>query len=720
MKATSKRLLVFTLMFSMLLSLLSPMQLVSASTAKAAAPMTRGEVCKLVNSLIGATQESANMKSIINYKKTDAYYSVMSIAYNAGYIVPNKSHQLTNASAKANYNFVAIILSRVLKTTRLEVLGNHDPYAQLTSKELKSYLSEVFPTVITKNVSNKTYTGNVLINTPDITLTDTTIKGNLVIGDGVADKEAILNNVKVTGKLIVRGGGENSIKIMGSSSISTIEIDQVNNAVSIKVSGASEVQIININDGCDDVILYGSIGTVNIVGNDLKVSTNGATIANVNLAGSNPSFSVSADTTVQAVEVKENASDAKLNIAGAVTSVVAAAANASIQVDGKGSISTVTAGEAAKGIAINVSADASIKSISSAAAETVVSGTGKVETAKIDGSNSSITTPDTKVTVGTSASGVTTENTTNPNTNTNPGTNPGTNPTTAPEPTPTTAPTPTPTTTPTPTPTTTPTPTPTTPEPTPATNPPVIWQTYWADKSTSSETVGYSKRTVRVYVSTAIDTVSTVSGSAFTATGVNGSSITSVIAGHSNTITVYENWMDLTVEYPDGSDLNNLAIEYSPTDSSAVTNVTDHSKMASFKIFGSFAAATEPTNIFRIMKDSTPIIENVTVSSDGTKMNIRVTPYIYYDYYLTRFKFTINDTSDWTYNNIRLASDHRDFFIENPNETTAKSIYKIRIENTAGDKKIYDAGGNAYDYIEMTLDGSKVVKDPDFDWSKYN
>ena len=29
-----------------------------------------------------------------------------------------------------------------------------------------------------------------------------------MIGDGVADKEVVLNNVTVTGKTIVRGGGE--------------------------------------------------------------------------------------------------------------------------------------------------------------------------------------------------------------------------------------------------------------------------------------------------------------------------------------------------------------------------------------------------------------------------------------------------------------------------------------------------------------------------------
>ena len=41
-----------------------------------------------------------------------------------------------------------------------------------------------------------------------------------MIGDGVADKEVVLNNVTVTGKTIVRGGGENSIIITGTSDIS--------------------------------------------------------------------------------------------------------------------------------------------------------------------------------------------------------------------------------------------------------------------------------------------------------------------------------------------------------------------------------------------------------------------------------------------------------------------------------------------------------------------
>ena len=425
MSSKVKKLFVIVLAISMVLGMLSPVQ-AAVSPAKAAV-ITRGDVCKAVNALIGATKESSKMKNIANYTKDDPYYSAVSIAYNAGYIIPNKNSELTNASAKANYNFVAIVLSRILKCTRLEVLGKHNPYSTLTASGLKTYLAEVFPTVITKNVSGKTYIGNVILNKPDITLKNITVKGNLVIGDGVADKEAILENVTVTGKLIVRGGGENSIKILGSSNISSIEIIQVNNIVSIKVSNDATVQLVYINDGCDDVILYGPIGTVNIVGDNINVSTSGATISSVTLSGENTSFSVSKDTVVNNVELKESASNAKLEVTGKVAEVVSSAANSSIKVEGTGSIATVIANETAKGVAITVDEKATIKAVSSAASETVISGGGKVEAAKIEGNNSSITTPDTKVTVGDNVTGVKTENNNTSNTTTTPSAGSGSN-----------------------------------------------------------------------------------------------------------------------------------------------------------------------------------------------------------------------------------------------------------------------------------------------------
>ena len=69
---------------------------------------------------------------------------------------------------------------------------------KLTKSSLSSFLTKKFPTTI-KSSSTKIKKGNVVINKP-LTVSNKTINGNLVIGDGVGTGEVTLDNVNVTGK----------------------------------------------------------------------------------------------------------------------------------------------------------------------------------------------------------------------------------------------------------------------------------------------------------------------------------------------------------------------------------------------------------------------------------------------------------------------------------------------------------------------------------------
>ena len=57
---------------------------------------------------------------------------------------------------------------------------------------------------------------NVTISSADVTLQNTIIKGNLVLGEGIRDGNAYLNNVIVKGDTIINGGGEHSIIVKNS------------------------------------------------------------------------------------------------------------------------------------------------------------------------------------------------------------------------------------------------------------------------------------------------------------------------------------------------------------------------------------------------------------------------------------------------------------------------------------------------------------------------
>lgn len=443
-----------------------PFGTVSAAVKTKDGAITRGQVCEIINDMLGATVKASDMKKVVNYKKGDAYYTTMAIAYHAGYIKANGKHELGKATVKATYNYTATILSRLLKVSKSQLNGNYALSSTMTEKEFRKYLADVIPNTITKNISDKQIKGNAIINKPDVTLSNVTVDGNLIIGDGVADKEAILDNVTVKGKLVVRGGGENSIKILGTSNISSIDIIQVNNKVSIKVSNDANVTLIYISDGCNDVILNGPIGTVKVTGSDINVSTKNAAISNVVLTGENTSFSVSEDTVIKKVELSATAVSAELKVAGSVQDVVTSAVNSAVHVEGAGSVSSIAANESAAGTKITVSEKTTVGSISSNAKNTAISGDGKVEKAVINGSNSTVSTPDTKVTVGKDATGVQDNTavkvTPTPAVTAVPTSGPATTtpaPTTTPTPTTTPAPTATPTPAVTPAPTGTPSPT---------------------------------------------------------------------------------------------------------------------------------------------------------------------------------------------------------------------------------------------------------------------
>lgn len=142
-----------------------------------------------------------------------------------------------------------------------------------------------------------------------------------MIGDGVADKEVVLNNVTVTGKTIVRGGGENSIIITGTSDISDMVIRQVNNKVSIKVKGDAKVRMVYINDGSNDVNIVGTVGIVNIVGENLKVTLTDAVVNTLIVADTAKNAVVEADKNSSIKEATLNAAGTKIQGEGKVEAI---------------------------------------------------------------------------------------------------------------------------------------------------------------------------------------------------------------------------------------------------------------------------------------------------------------------------------------------------------------------------------------------------------------
>jgi len=192
--------------------------------------------------------------------------------------------------------------------------------------------------------------GNIMVNAPGVTLKNVTINGDLIIGDGVGDGDLLLENVTVKGRLVARGGGANSIVIRGGSVVGKVVIAKVDGNIRVSVEGGAEVEVIVVDDGKDDVIIEGTVGTVQVAA-AVPVAIQNATIETVEVSCEGAAeIKVSEGAKVTSVLVSDKAEGSAINVSGQVTNVETSAANT--VVSGTGTVRKVTAKEGADGTSV--------------------------------------------------------------------------------------------------------------------------------------------------------------------------------------------------------------------------------------------------------------------------------------------------------------------------------------------------------------------------------
>lgn len=133
---------------------------------------------------------------------------------------------------------------------------NISPLANITRKDFAVTMDRMVKTYIAKSGTVTTVAeGSVMVNEHGATLKDVTVKGNLIIGDGVGDGDATLDKVVVNDTTLVRGGGANSIYVKNASKLNTVVIAKVDGKVSFKMSGESTANTILVQ--AKDVTLSG-------------------------------------------------------------------------------------------------------------------------------------------------------------------------------------------------------------------------------------------------------------------------------------------------------------------------------------------------------------------------------------------------------------------------------------------------------------------------------
>ncbi len=121
--------------------------------------------------------------------------------------------------------------------------GSFLPQGDITRAELVTILDRLTADFVvdagTHSLGN--VAGNVVINSADVILKDTTIYGNLYLGQGIADGSIWLDNVKVTGTIFIEGGGDSTV-YLADCDLDTMIVDKYNEKILI-VSQNSNVDI---------------------------------------------------------------------------------------------------------------------------------------------------------------------------------------------------------------------------------------------------------------------------------------------------------------------------------------------------------------------------------------------------------------------------------------------------------------------------------------------
>lgn len=376
--------------------------------------LTRAEMAAIINRVFGA-EEQADIARFTDVQTSDWFYADLAKAVGMGTFVGDGS--LMNPNQVMSRQDVMLVLARALKldtadTSNLNaytdcaqiadyakgavaamlkagyISGFTDqtfrPQDSLTREQMAQILYNIFEKYI--NVSG-TYTGdqsgNVIVNVPGVTLKDTTIAGDLIIGDGVGNGTVTLDNVTVQGRVLVRGGGENSLRIVNNSNVGSVIVTKsASGKLRILSSDGARVDMVYVDDGQDTLILEGTFKNVAVESDNEMLLKNAvvtqlsvnAAAANVTIesgsvsntvigaAASKAKLSVGKDADMGMIDV---ASDASIDIAGSVAHLVIAPStqgNASVSVQDDAVVTTLEVKKDA-GAVIQAADSATIKDI---------------------------------------------------------------------------------------------------------------------------------------------------------------------------------------------------------------------------------------------------------------------------------------------------------------------------------------------------------------------
>ena len=161
--------------------------------------------------------------------------------------------------------------------------GTFQPKKTITRAEVITIMDKMVTEIYTQtpNKVKDNIKGNVLINSADITLSDTIIDGDLFITEGVGEGDVTLSNITVKGRTLINGGGQNSIYIIDCN-LNEVQINKkTDKPVRVVIDGKSEIQKINTLSNTALEVKAGVVHTIEINNSQTTITTDKSIINNI-------------------------------------------------------------------------------------------------------------------------------------------------------------------------------------------------------------------------------------------------------------------------------------------------------------------------------------------------------------------------------------------------------------------------------------------------------
>ena len=256
------------------------------------------------------------------------------------------------------------------------------PTSSITRAEFAQVMYNLLSDYMVAGEDGTNVQGNAILNQTG-TLSNVTVSGDLIVGDGAGEGDVTLNNVTVSGRLLVRGGGVNTVTLEGNTTVGgQIVVNKPTGDVRVHNSTSNEFDAAVISDGAT---LTGEFDVVEVTASGTTTVT-GATVNTVNVSAA-ASLSVTGESKVDTVNL--DAASSKLNV------------------NGNSTVTTVNVPESASNASIDVANGSTVTNVNTAANGVSIDGEGKVSNVKVEGNNTSVDTVGTKVTVASGVTGTT-------------------------------------------------------------------------------------------------------------------------------------------------------------------------------------------------------------------------------------------------------------------------------------------------------------------------